>query len=63
MQVLGMVVPGLNSGKFFSAFFVYLIYPVVTTLLEYLFTLVWFLLYNFVAVTLSLFDYDYDYEY
>ena len=42
--------------SFFLTFFVHLFYPVVAALLEYLnshnFTLVWFLLYNFVAVTL-----------
>ena len=62
MQVLGMEVPGLNSGKKFknSAFFVHLIYLMVTALLEYVsqfraFTLIWFLLYDFLAITLLLF--------
>ena len=37
MQVLGMEVPGSNSGKFFFRhFFAHLFYPVVTVLLEYL---------------------------
>ena len=49
-----MEVTGLNSGKFFARLF----YPAVNTLLEYLkshdVTLAWFLLYNFVAVTLLL---------
>ena len=36
MQVLGMEFPGLNSGKIFLDIFVYLFYPVVTALLEYL---------------------------
>ena len=36
MQVLGMEVPGLNSGKLFSTFFAHLFYPAVTALLEYL---------------------------
>ena len=36
MQVLGMEVPSLNPGKFFSTFLCTLFYPVVTTLLEYL---------------------------
>ena len=36
IQVLGMEVPGLNSGKGFLTFFVHLLYPVVTALLEYL---------------------------
>ena len=37
MQVLGMEVPGSNSGKcFFLTFFAHLFYPVVTALLEYL---------------------------
>ena len=35
MQVLGMEVPGSNSGKFFSTFFAHLFYPAVTALLEY----------------------------
>ena len=35
MQVLGMEVPGSNSGKFFSTFFAHLFYPAVTVLLEY----------------------------
>ena len=36
MQVLGMEVPGSNSGKFFSNIFCTLFYPMVTALLEYL---------------------------
>ena len=36
MQVLGMEVPGSNSGKLFLTFFAHLYYPVVTALLEYL---------------------------
>ena len=35
-QVLGMVVPGSNSGKFFSTFFSHLFFPALTALLEYL---------------------------
>ena len=31
-----MEVPGLNSGKLFSNIFMYLFYPAVTALLEYL---------------------------
>ena len=57
--MLGMEIPGLNPGKFFLTFLVHVFYPVVTALLEYLDTvnlhLFWFLLYNFVAVTLLLF--------
>ena len=34
--MLGMEVPGSNSGKFFSDIFVHLFYPAVTALLEYL---------------------------
>ena len=37
MWVLGMEVPGLNSGKLFlSTFFAHLFNPVMTALLEYL---------------------------
>ena len=36
MQVLGMEVPGLNSGKSFSDIFCTPFYPMVTALLEYL---------------------------
>ena len=37
MQVLGMEIPGSNSGKFsFPTFFAHLFYPAVTALLEYL---------------------------
>ena len=36
MQVLGMEVPGSNSGKFFFDIFCTPFYPVVTALLEYL---------------------------
>ena len=58
MRMLGMDVPGSNSSKLFDIF-VYLFYLTVTALLEYLspvdYMLVWFLLYNFVTVTLLLF--------
>ena len=33
MQVLGMEVPGSNSGKFFLIFFAHFFYPTVTALL------------------------------
>ena len=37
MQVLGMEVPGSNSGQlFFSTLFMHLFFPPVTALLEYL---------------------------
>ena len=36
MQVLGMEVPGSNSGTFFPTFFAHCFYPMVTALLEYL---------------------------
>ena len=36
MQVLGMEVPGLNSGKLFLTFFCTPFLPVVTALLKYL---------------------------
>ena len=58
MQVLGMEVPALVQTlvRLYSTFFVHLFYPVVTALLEYLDpTILRFLLYNFVAVTLFLF--------
>ena len=48
-----MEVPGSNSGKFFSAFFAHLFYPVVTALLEYLDTAILHLL-SFCFITLSL---------
>ena len=53
MQVLGMEVPSLNSGKFFSTFFAHLFYPVVTALLEYLDPAILHLL-SFCFITLSL---------
>ena len=53
MQVLGMVVPGSNSGKFFSTFFAHLFYLVVTALLEYLNPAILHLL-SFCFITLSL---------
>ena len=55
MQVLGMEVPGSNSGKlfFFSTFFAHLFYPVVTALLEYLDPAILHLL-SFCFITLSL---------
>ena len=53
MQVLGMEVPGLNSGKVLSAFFVYFFNPMVTALLEYLDPAILHLL-GFCFITLSL---------
>ena len=53
MQVLGMEVPGSNSGKFFSTFFAHLFYPLVTALLEYLNPVNLHLL-GFCFITLSL---------
>ena len=54
-----MEVPSSNSGKFYFDIFVYLFYPELTALLEYLYPvilhLVGYALYNFVAVTLLLF--------
>ena len=60
MQVLGMEVSGSNSSKVFSTIFCTPFLPVVTAISirvsqSHDFTLVWFLLYNFVAVTLLLF--------
>ena len=60
MQMLGMVDPNSNSGKFSFQHFCAPFYPAVTFILEYfdpsiLYTLIWFLLYKFVAVTLLLF--------
>ena len=57
MQVLGMEAPGSNSGKFFSTFFAHLFTLgdcSIRISRSHDFTLAWFLLYNFVAVTLSL---------
>ena len=59
MQVLGMEVPGSNSGSFFGHFFCTPFLPCgdcsirVSQSCDFMF--VWFLLYNFVAVTLLLF--------
>ena len=60
MQVLGMEIPGLNSGKFF--FFNIFYTPFlphgdcfIRVSQSRDFTLAWFLLYNSVAVTLLLF--------
>ena len=61
MQVLGMEVPGSNSGKFFPRHFLHtFLYPAVTALLEYLNHVILHLfgfcaLHNFVAVTILLF--------
>ena len=60
MQVLGMEVSGLNSGKVFSTlFFCTPFLPhgdcCIRVSQSHDFTLVWFLLYNFVTVTLLLF--------
>ena len=53
MQVLGMEVPGSNSGKVFLTFFVHLFYPMVTALLEYLNPTILHL-FGFCFITLSL---------
>ena len=54
MQVLGMEVPGSNSGKFFFLdIFAHLFYPAVTALLEYLDPTILHLL-GFCFITLSL---------
>ena len=54
MQVLGMEVPGSNSGKlFFSAFFAHLFNPAVTVLLEYFDPAILHML-SFCFITLSL---------
>ena len=53
MQVLGMEVPGLNSGKFFLTFFAHLFYHALTALLEY-FDLAILHLLGFCFITLSL---------
>ena len=50
MQVLGMEVPGSNSGK---SFFAHLFYPAVTALLEYLDPVILHL-FGFYFITLSL---------
>ena len=60
MQVLGMEVPGSNSGKFFFDIFAHLFYSTVTALLQYLDPVILHLLgfcfiLQFVAVTLLLF--------
>ena len=53
MQVLGMEVPGSNSGKFFFDIFCTLVYPAVTVLLEYLDPAILHML-SFCFITLSL---------
>ena len=53
MQVLGMEVPGSNSGNFFPTFFAHFFYPVVTAPLEYLDPAILHLL-SFCFITLSL---------
>ena len=55
MQVLGMEVPGSNSGEFFffPDIFCTLFYPMVTALLEYLDPTILYLL-GFCFITLSL---------
>ena len=53
LQVLGIKVPGLNSGKFFLIYFVQLFYPMVTALLEYLDPTILHL-FGFCFITLSL---------
>ena len=59
MQVLGMEVPGLNSGKVFLDIFCIPFLPrgdcSIRESQSHDFTLDWFLLYNFVTVTLLLF--------
>ena len=59
MQVLGMEVPGSNSGKFFSDIFCTPFLPrsdcSIRVSQSHDFTLAWFLSYNFVAVTLLFF--------
>ena len=59
LQVLGIKVPGLNSGKFFFDIFYTPFLPhgdcSIRVSRSHDFTFVWFLLYNFVAVTLLLF--------
>ena len=56
MQVLGTVVPGLNSGKVFLTFFVHFL-PHGDCSIRVSrfrdFTLAWFLLYNFVAIAIQ----------
>ena len=58
MQVLGMEVPGSNPGKFFFKIFCIPFLPYsdcsIKVSRSHNFTLAWFLLYNFVAVTLLL---------
>ena len=53
MQVLGMEVPGSNSGKIFSTSFAHLFYPAGSALLEYLDPTILHLL-GFCFITLSL---------
>ena len=53
MQVLGMEIPGSNSGKFFFDIFAHLFYPMVTALLEYLDPAILHLL-SFCFITVSL---------
>ena len=53
MKVLGMEVPGSNSGKVFFRHFCTPFYPVVTILLEYLNPLILHL-FDFYFVTLLL---------
>ena len=59
MQVLGVEVPGSNSGKFFFDIFCTPFLPhsdcSIRVSRSHDFILVWFLLYNFVAVTILLF--------
>ena len=51
--MLGIEVPGSNSGKNFSTYVVHLFYPTVTALLEYLDPAILHLL-SFCFITLSL---------
>ena len=53
MQVLGVEVPGSNSGKFFFDIFCTPFYPTVTALLEYLDPTILYL-FGFCFITLSL---------
>ena len=60
MQVLGMEVPGSNSGKvLFLSTFLYTFLPhgdcSIRVSPSHDFTFVWFLFYNFIAVVLLLF--------
>ena len=60
MQVLGIEVPGSNSGKFFFDIFCTLFLPrgdySIRVSRSHDFTLAWLLLYNFVTVTLLVFN-------